>query len=81
LPQLISKILTKVEAIQKVMEVNNGTASLEIIYQNVEKYYPKSKQSNEWEEEIRGVFYREIRNNKRFKKIGLIIYICCSRLC
>ena len=66
--------MTKVEAIQKVTEDNNGTASLEMIYQNFEKYYPKSKQSNEWEEEIRGVLYREIRNNKRFKKIGLSIY-------
>jgi len=66
--------MTKVEAIQKVMEDNNGTASLEIIYQNVEKYYPTAKQSNEWEAGIRGVLYREIRNNKRFKKIGLSIY-------
>ena len=74
MPQLISKILTKVEAIQKVTEDNNGTASLEMIYQNFEKYYPKSKQSNEWEAGIRGVLYREIRNNKRSKKIGLSIY-------
>lgn len=66
--------MTKVEAIQKVMEANHGTASLEIIYQNIEKYYPTAKQSNEWEAGIRGVLYREIRNNKRFKKIGLSIY-------
>jgi hypothetical protein len=66
--------MTKVEAIQKVMEDNHGTASLEIIYQNVEKYYPAVKISNEWEAGIRGVLYREIRNNKRFKKIGLSIY-------
>ncbi len=66
--------MTKVEAIQKVMEDNNGTASLEIIYQNIEKYYPSAKISNEWEAGIRGVLYREIRNNKRFKKIGLSIY-------
>ena len=66
--------MTKVEAIQKVMEDNHGTASLEIIYQNVEKYYPAVKISNEWEAGIRGVLYREIRNNKRFQKIGLSIY-------
>jgi len=66
--------MTKVEAIQKVMEDNHGTASLEIIYQNVEKYYPAAKNSNEWEAGVRGVLYREIRNNKRFKKIGLSIY-------
>lgn len=66
--------MTKVEAIQKVMEDNQGTASLEIIYQNIEKYYPTVKNSNEWEAGIRGVLYREIRNNKLFKKIGLSIY-------
>lgn len=66
--------MTKVEAIQKVMKDNHGTASLEIIYQNIEKYYPTVKQSNEWEAGIRGVLYREIRNKKRFKKIGLSIY-------
>lgn len=66
--------MTKVEAIQKVMEDNNGSASLDVIYQNIDKYYPTAKDSNEWEAGIRGVLYREIRNNKRFKKIGLSIY-------
>ena len=66
--------MTKVEAIQKVMEDNHGTASLEIIYDNIEKYYPATKNSHEWEVGIRGVLYREIKNNKRFKKIGLSIY-------
>ena len=66
--------MTKVEAIQKVMMDNGGTASLDIIYENIEKYYPTAKLSNEWEAGIRGVLYREIRNNKRFKKIGLSIY-------
>lgn len=66
--------MTKVEAIQKVMEDNHGTASLEIIYKNVEKYYPTVKNSNEWEAGVRGVLYREIRNKKKFKKIGLSIY-------
>ena len=66
--------MTKVEAIQKVMENNRGTASLEVIYQNIEKYYPTAKLSKEWEAGIRGVLYREIRNNKKFKKIGLSIY-------
>lgn len=66
--------MTKVEAIAKVMEDNNGTASLDIIYQNITKYYPTAKDSNEWEAGLRGVLYREIRNNRRFKKIGLSIY-------
>lgn len=66
--------MTKVEAIQKIMEDNNGTASLNVIYQNIEKYYPTVKNSAEWEAGVRGVLYREIRNNRRFKKIGLSIY-------
>ncbi len=66
--------MTKVEAIQKVMEDNNGTANLETIYQNIEKYYPTVKKSKEWEAGVRGVLYREIRNNRHFKKIGLSIY-------
>jgi len=66
--------MTKVEAIQQVMEDNHGTASLEIIYENIEKYYPAAKISNDWTAGIRGVLYREIRNKKRFKKIGLSIY-------
>lgn len=66
--------MTKVEAIEKVMNDNGGTASLDIIYNNICKYYPTAKDSKEWEAGIRGVLYREIRNNRRFKKIGLSIY-------
>lgn len=66
--------MTKVEAIAKVMEDNGGTASLEIIYENICKYYPNAKDSKDWEAGIRGVLYREIRNKRRFKKIGLSIY-------
>jgi len=66
--------MTKVEAIEKVMKDNGGAASLEIIYDNICKYYPTAKDSREWEAGIRGVLYRELRNNRRFKKIGLSIY-------
>lgn len=66
--------MTKIEAIEKVMIDNGGTASLNIIYNNICKYYPTAKDSKEWEAGIRGVLYREIRNNRRFKKIGLSIY-------
>jgi len=66
--------MTKVDAIQKVMENNNGTASLEVIYQNIEKYYPNIKIYSDWQAGIRGVLYREVRNNQKFKKIGLSIY-------
>ena len=66
--------MTKVEAIEAVMEDNGGTASLDIIYNNITKYYPTAKHSNEWQAGLRGVLYREIKNNRRFKKIGLSIY-------
>ncbi|HEY9551508.1 MAG TPA: hypothetical protein VIQ97_04410 [Prevotella sp.] len=66
--------MTKVEAIAKVMEDNGGTASLETIYNHICKYYPTAKQSANWAAGIRGVLYREINNNRRFKKIGLSIY-------
>lgn len=66
--------MTKVEAIKKVLEDNGGTASLTDIYNNIEKYYPTAKSSEQWEAGIRGVLYREIRNKKLFKKIGLSIY-------
>lgn len=66
--------MTKVEAIEKVMKDNGGAASLDVIYKQICKYYPTAKDSNEWEAGIRGVLYREIRNNRRFKKIGLSIY-------
>ncbi|PIZ94590.1 MAG: hypothetical protein COX81_03065 [Candidatus Magasanikbacteria bacterium CG_4_10_14_0_2_um_filter_37_12] len=61
--------MTKVEAIQKVLEDNGGIATWEIIYNEIEKYYPEAKRSKEWSAGIRGVLYREIKNNKTFKKI------------
>jgi hypothetical protein len=66
--------MTKVEAIKKVMEDNNGVASWGIIYNNIEKYYPTAKASIEWEAGIRGVLYREIRESRNFKKIGLSVF-------
>lgn len=66
--------MTKTEAIKKVLKDNGGAASWDIIYNNIEKYYPTAQQSVEWEAGIRGVLYREIRNGRNFKKIGLGIF-------
>ncbi|MBN1638633.1 MAG: hypothetical protein JW866_06690 [Ignavibacteriales bacterium] len=66
--------MTKVEAIKKVLEDNGGIATWNIIYNQIEKYYPGIKSSNEWEVGIRGVLYREIKRNKIFKKVGLSLY-------
>lgn len=61
--------MTKVEAIKKVLEDNGGIATWEIIYNEIEKYYPEAKASTEWQAGIRGVLYREIKNHRNFKKI------------
>ena len=61
--------MTKVEAIKKLLEDNGGIATWEIIYNEIERYYPNAKQSREWQAGIRGVLYREIKNNKSFKRI------------
>jgi len=67
--------MTKVDAIEKVMEQNGGAASLSVIYDNIERYYPAAKASEHWTEGVRGVLYRELRkDNSRFRKIGSSIY-------
>lgn len=67
-------MMTKVEAIKKVLEDNGGTASWDIIYDNIEKYYPAAKGTKDWQAGIRGVLYREIKNKRNFKKIGFGIF-------
>jgi len=59
--------MTKVEAIKKLMEDNDGLASWSLIYEDMEKYYPNVKKPKEWKAGIRGVLYRDI--GKTFKKI------------
>ncbi|PIU43392.1 MAG: hypothetical protein COS97_01290, partial [Candidatus Nealsonbacteria bacterium CG07_land_8_20_14_0_80_40_10] len=61
-------MLTKVQAIKKVIKDNGGTATWDIIYNNIDKYYPAAKEMKEWQAGIRGVLYREIKNNQNFKK-------------
>ncbi len=66
--------MTKVEAIKQLMKNNGGVASWKYIYDNIEKYYSAARVSIVWKEGIRGVLYREIKNNKNFKRIGLGIF-------
>ena len=65
-------MLTKVEAIKSVMQEYNGIATLQMIYNDIEKYYPNAKKSKEWEAGIRGVLYRDL--GKTFKKIDEATY-------
>ena len=64
--------MTKVEAIEALMHEYNGIITLEIIYNEIEKYYPNAKSSNEWKSGLRGVLYREL--GKKFKRIDKSIY-------
>jgi len=66
--------MTKVEAIKALMNDNGGVASWNLIYDNIEKYYPSIKNSPEWEAGIRGVLYRELRNKQNFKKVGFGVF-------
>ena len=66
--------MTKVEALIKLMKDNGGVASWQLIYDNIEKYYPLAKSSEDWQAGIRGVLYREIKNNTNFKKVGLGLF-------
>lgn len=66
--------MTKVDAIECVLRQNGGSASLSVIYDNIERYYPAAKVSKYWDAGIRGVLYRELKYGTRFKKLGLNIY-------
>jgi len=63
--------MTKVEAIKKLLSDNGGSATWKEIYNNIERYYPNAKHSKDWDAGLRGVLYREIKQNKNFKMIGL----------
>lgn len=59
---------------KKLIQDNGGAASWQYIYDNIERYYPAAKASNEWEAGLRGVLYREIKNNRNFKRVGFGVY-------
>ena len=61
--------MTKVEAIKKIIENFGGIANWQVIYNNIEKYYPEAKKSQHWKSGVRGVLYRGLKDNKYFKKI------------
>ena len=67
-------MVTKVEAIEKVMQENGGTATLQEIYKYAGLYYPNVDRAKDWKAGLRGVLYREIRNNRTFKKVYTATY-------
>jgi len=66
--------MTKVDALIALIKDNGGVASWQYIYDNIEKYYPAAKASRTWKSGLRGVLYREIRNNRNFKCVGFGVY-------
>jgi len=66
-------MVTKIEAIKKVISDFGGVASWKQIYENIEKYYPPAKASEKWQEGLRGVLYRDMKKGG-IKKVGLGVY-------
>ena len=66
--------VTKVKALLSLMNDNEGAASWNYIYDNIEKYYPNIKVPKDWQAALRGVLYRELSNNRHFKRIGLGVF-------
>lgn len=64
--------MTKVEAIKKVLEDNSGVAVWNIIYNQLENYYPEIKRQLDWKAGVRGVLYRDIGKNFKMLDDGLI---------
>lgn len=62
--------MTKVEAIKKVLINNGGLANWDTIYDEIKNYYINIDNADDWKAGVRGVLYREIRNNRNFKKVG-----------
>ncbi len=66
--------LKKVEAIKRVVENNDGQATLQEIYANAKKYKKDVETAADWKAGFRGVLYRDVRNGKTFKKIHEATY-------
>jgi hypothetical protein len=67
-------MVTKVDAIKKVIRDFGGVANWKQIYEHIDKYYPAVRVSKQWKAGIRGVLYREIKNKRNFKKVSLGLY-------
>lgn len=64
--------MTKVEAIRQLMLQYNGIVTLEILYNEIEAFYPDIKKPKDWKAALRGVLYRDV--GKSFKKIDNSTY-------
>lgn len=67
--------MTKVEAIKKVLEDNNGVAIWSIIYNQIEKYYPEIRNPKDWKAGVRGVLYRDLGKSFKILQEGVVALI------
>ncbi len=66
--------MTKVQAIKKALEKNGGTATLQELYKLTPNFKKDIKRAGDWKAGLRGVLYREVRNQKNFKKVQEACY-------
>lgn len=64
--------MTKVDAIKKVLQDNGGVAVWNIIYNQLEQYYPEIKRQKDWKAGVRGVLYRDLGKNFKMLDEGVI---------
>ena len=66
--------MTKVEAIMRVMKANGGKATLTQIYKGAKRFKKDVDRADDWKAGLRGVLYREVQNDKTFKKVHEVTY-------
>jgi hypothetical protein len=69
--------MNKAEALKRLMLDNAGIVNWKIIYSEIEKYYPDIKKPSDWQAALRGIVYREIKNNN-IQKIDTGIFMINS---
>lgn len=67
--------MTKVDAIKKVLEDNNGIAMWSVIYNQIEKYYPEIRKPKDWKAGVRGVLYRDVGKTFKMLEEGVVALI------
>ncbi len=65
--------LSWMEAIERVLKDNGGSASLEKMYADILKFRDVSKNQH-WQATLRGILYRDMRQRDRVVRVGLGVF-------
>lgn len=65
---MFSLLMTKAEAIERVLRDNNGLATWPLLYNQIAAYYPAIHAPKDWKAALRGILYRDL--GKRFQLLG-----------